>query len=988
MNLRLIALLGGIVLAVASPAAALYRIDTFAGRGYGDGGPATAAAVVTPADAVTDAAGNVYFSDKGDALVRRVDTSGTITTVAGNGSIGSAGDGGPATLAELHDPDGVALDAAGQTLYIVENGGARVRRVDLASGVISTFAGTGTESTSAADIGDGGPATLAQFNQPVGVAVNTAGDVFISERDENHPAGAAHHPRIRVVDHATGIITTYAGGLVEGFNGDGHPALATALADPIGMQFDGAGNLYFGELGNNRVRKIAADGSHVVTTIAGVGMFPEPNDSTLVPFHEGGPATAASLHRPVRLGLVPRGCGGAGTPPCEVYFGDSGHHCIRKVDLQGNIVTVVNGPPGPDTSPIAGDSGDGGPAIAARVETAVAVLGPANTLVIVDDSANRLRLYDPAAGTIRAFAGTGEGGFGGDEGPAARALLNRPTGLARDAGGNVYVSEHNNFRIRRIAADANRTITTYAGNGGRGGGGDGGPALGASFDQPTGITFTAAGDLLVTDARTETVRRIEAASGNIFPFAGQTYVEGFGGDNGSATAATLDTPLRSAVNPAGEVFIADFNNGRIRRVDTAGNIRTLASGLANPAGLTFGPDGTLYVAEFGHERIITVDGAGGVHLVAGTGVPTGSFDGEGGNPADDLGDGRPGNDASFSDPTGVAFDSDGALLVADQGNNRIRRLAPNGQGTIGPDSVVSTLIGDGRPTYGGDGGNALRASLNRPTEAFSLGDGRILVADRGNQRVRIAVPVQSLCDVSCDDGDPCTVDTCDPNVGCMHSTAADSDGDGICDAQDNCPDVPNPDQKDSNGDGVGDACPGGSPPGVACRNGDPSCIPGTGSQRTECLVEAVVRGAKGVPAVRCTDGDPTCDADPTPGRCGFTVSLCFNNSDPRLHCGPPGVRILALHAAMKPRSAAKEMLAQEIAAVAQATGGATRGRSTVFFSTPFADTDRCTTAMTVPVALRGRTHKKPGRAVLTAAAKAQGHGRDNDKIKLICTPTP
>src|ERR1051326_4170160 len=328
--MRFRSLLGvGTLLVCATPALALYRIDTFAGRGYGDGGPALAAAVVRPADAVSDAAGNVYFSDRGNQLVRKVDTGGTITTVAGNGSIGSAGDGGPATLANLHDPDGIALDPAEQNLYIVENLGIRLRKVDLTTGIITTVAGTGVDTGSidgeggdaADDLGDGGPARLASFNEPIGVAVNAAGDVFVSERSENWPSYTQHRPRIRRIDHATGIIETFAGGLDEGFNGDGLPALQSQLADPIGMQFDGAGNLYFGELGNNRIRKIAVDGDHVVTTDAGRGMFPEPNDSTQVPFDpEPIQATLASLHRPVRVALVPRGCGGPSPPGRPGYL--------------------------------------------------------------------------------------------------------------------------------------------------------------------------------------------------------------------------------------------------------------------------------------------------------------------------------------------------------------------------------------------------------------------------------------------------------------------------------------------------------------------------------------------------------------------------------------------------------------------------------------------------------------------------------------------
>jgi sugar lactone lactonase YvrE len=973
-------------LALARPAAALYVIDTFAGRGYGDGGPAIAAAVISPADAVTDAVGNVYFSDKGDQLVRRVEAAtGTITTVAGNGSPGSEGDGGLAVLANLHDPVGVALDPGEQQLYVVENLGARVRRVDLTTGIISTFAGTGDVSTGADDIGDDGPATAAHFNQPVGVAVNADGDVFVSERDEDHPDPTAfdtHHPRIRRIDHATGTISLYAGNLPEGFNGDGLAAVDTQLSDPITILFDGAGNLWIGELGNHRVRVIAAAAPHVVSTVAGTGSFDEgPQQFS----GDGGPATSAGLDQPAGIAIEPRGCGGSGAPACVVYIGDSRHHCVRKVGTDGIITTVVNAPPAPDTTPLPGDTGDGGQALDARLLTPAARPGPNGTILVVDDDpgANRVRLYDPGAGTIRAFAGTGEGGFGGDGGPAVRALLNRPTGLAVDAVGNVFVTEHDNFIIRQIAADANHTASTFAGTPGEeGGGGNGGPALAAQFGQPTGITFTGVGDLLVTDALTETVRRIDHASSVIRAFAGTGDV-GAGGDGGPATAAQLNTPLRTAIGPSGDVFIADFNNNAIRHIDASGVITTFASGLANPAGLVLGRDGLLYESDFGSERILTVDPSGTVAPFAGTGTATGSIDGEGGNPADDLGDGGPAGAATFSDPTGVSFDVDGSLLVADQGNSRIRRIALDGTGKLSAASIVTTVAGDGRPTYGGDGGDALRASFNRPTEALALGDRRILVADRGNQRVRVLTPSQGgLCDVPCDDHDPCTVDTCDPVKGCMHQPGPDRDGDGVPDACDNCPDVPNPTQ-DPN------ACPGGGGGGggTACTDAAPACIPGAGPRATECLVETVVTGAQGTPVVRCTDGDPSCDANPAPGECGFTVSWCFNNADPRLQCSARGLSRLSIRVAMRPRSAARGFVSTAVDAVRQATAGGASRPAAVVFASPFTAPNTCTKPMTADVAVRGRAgHERPGKALLSVTGRTSGHGRDADKVRLVCLP--
>ena len=970
-------LLSGLTVFVAAPVAALHRIDTFAGRGYGDGGPAIAAAIIEPADAATDASGNVYLADRGNHLVRRVDAaSGIITTVAGNGSPGHDGDGGPATLAQIIDPTGVALDPAGTSLYIAENVGYRVRKVDLATGIITTVAGSGVKTHTIDreggdprdDVGDGRRATLATLSSPSGVAVNAAGDLFIADPGKFTPSTAPRDsPRIRRVDHATGIITTFAGTGVEGFS-DNRPAAQAMLANAIGLQFDAAGNLYIGELGNHRVRKISATPPHTITSIAGKNTFYE---GPAAFFGDGGPALQAGLARPVRIALHPQGCGGpAPAPACEVYIGDSLHSCIRRVDTNGIITTVVNGP-----TPVSGDSGDGGPALAARARTPGALPGPAGTILVVDDGSNRIRLYDPATGIIRAFAGTGEGGFGGDGRPAVQALLNRPTGLARDAAGAVYVTDHNNHRVRRIGADANRIIVTVAGTGESGAGGNGGLATDAALAVPTGVTVLGTGDVLVIDAGTETVRRIDV-TGFIFPFAGRANTGGFGGDGGPATSATLSTPLRSVQTPAGDVLIADFNNGRIRRVDATGTITTLAGGLANPAGVAVGADGGVYVSEFGAQRISVIDAGGVVHPLAGTGVRTGSLDGEGGSPADDRGDGGAAHDATFSDPTGLAVEADGSLLVADQGNNLVRRIAAGPGGVPTGASVVTTLVGDGRPTFGGDGGNALAASLNRPTEVLPLDDGRLLVADRGNQRVRMVTEVASLCEASCDDSDPCTTDGCTETAGCTHEPASDGDGDGVCDAVDVCPTVPNVTQDPS-------ACPD-EPPGAACAVGHPSCIPGRGPQAGECLVETVVRGANGTPLVGCTDGDDACDVDPAPGRCGFIVSWCFNNADPRLACTAAGLRRVAFRAGMTPRAAGRGLVADALAAVGGVGDGARRGGK-LLFASPLMAPNRCTPSVTVPVALR-RRGTRPGRATITVTGTTTGQAPDVDTVRLVCTP--
>jgi hypothetical protein len=401
-------------------------------------------------------------------------------------------------------------------------------------------------------------------------------------------------------------------------------------------------------------------------------------------------------------------------------------------------------------------------------------------------------------GTVTADASVGDGL------PATLATLDRPAGLARDGHGAIYVADHNHARVRRIhTGPGMRVITTIAGNGTHGFGGDGGPAVDALLTLPTGLSFTRAGELLITDAGSDaggcTVRRVDAR-GVIHPFAGiGDEPPGNSGDDGPAQDARLDTPLRTAVARNGDVYVVELNNNRVRVVRAATGLiepfagtgvpgddgddgPALAARLNQPAGIVLGPRGTLYIADFGNNRIRVVGPDGVIHALAGTGVQTGSIDGEGGDPRDDLHDDGPASAATFFKPTGITLDRHGGLLVADQGNNRIRQLARDASGQPGAGSIVTTIVGDGRPGFAGDGGDARLASVLIPTDVLLLPRDRLLVADRGNQRVRVVVPVSatSLCSVGCGDGNPCTIDRCDPVAGCVHEPAPASGSNAMC----------------------------------------------------------------------------------------------------------------------------------------------------------------------------------------------------------------
>jgi hypothetical protein len=300
-------------------------ITTVAGNGTGgysgDYGPATAAQIRSPRGIAKDDAGNLYFSEPNNYIVRKVSPTGTITTYAGTGSSGFSGDGGPATIAQLGLPTGIALDKAGN-LYIA-TAGARVRKVDPA-GNISTFAGTGSGVIS----GDGSPATAAGLGSPIAVGVDTGGNVYI---------GGSYC--IRKVDNA-GIITTIAGTGTLGFSGDGGPATSATIRNVDQVIADRANNIYFTDEQNNRVRKI--DGAGIITTVAGSGIGAYAGD--------GGMAIDAKLSAPY----------GVFVDSCGLIYISGFEDVIRVVNSLGRIYTIAG-------TGVTGFSGDGGPASSAQL---------------------------------------------------------------------------------------------------------------------------------------------------------------------------------------------------------------------------------------------------------------------------------------------------------------------------------------------------------------------------------------------------------------------------------------------------------------------------------------------------------------------------------------------------------------------------------------------------------------------------------------------
>ncbi|MGW3567992.1 NHL repeat-containing protein [Streptomyces sp. NPDC000941] len=340
---------------------------------------------------------------------------GAIATVAGTGAAGYLSDGGPAPLTQLNSPFGLAVDRQGN-LYIADRYNHRVRKVT-PDGIITTIAGNGE----AGYISDGGPAVATRLSLPPDVAVDDAGNVYITDFG-NH--------RVRKVTPA-GVITTVAGNGEAGYISDGGPAVATRLNYPHGIAVDREGNLYFSEMNNHRVRKVTPDG--IITTVAGNGQPGYVSD--------GGPAVATRLSTPSGLAVDPEG---------NLYIGDWGNHRVRKVTRNGIITTVAGNGTG-------GYVSDGGPAAVTSLNYPHGVaLDAAGNLYIGDSGNHRVRRVS-TTGIITTVAGTGIAGYIDDGGPAVSTRLYSPWGVALDAAGNLYIGDYNNHRVRGVTAVAEMT---------------------------------------------------------------------------------------------------------------------------------------------------------------------------------------------------------------------------------------------------------------------------------------------------------------------------------------------------------------------------------------------------------------------------------------------------------------------------------------------------------------------------------------------------
>ncbi len=625
------------------------------GSPNGDGGPALQASIDFPRGVSTDSNGYVYITENNEGRLRRVDTrTGIITTIAGTGTPGFSGDGGPALSAQLWSTTQITGDGKG-TIYFIDYSEqaatGRIRKIT-PDGIITTVAGNGTSGFS----GDGGPAKQAQFNFQYddggSLALDPQGNLFVADPG-NH--------RIRRIDGAAGVITTFA-------------TLAAGDPAPRAVAADSQGNVYF-ESGF-RIQKLSPSGQILASYGSGTG---------------GSRYTGTSPDgTPIANVQVPDIWGLAIDPAGNIVYIEANGGRVRRLNLvTGTLETLAGMAPR--------IIGDNGPAVASTFFSGDGDIKalPNGELLAGDTGHDVVRKID-ASGKISTFA-QGNALFTGD----VLKAFNLVAALLPDSAGGAYLADA--ASIYQIDSSGNiQDLTVPKTNPPCGYSGDGGSLADADVCQPWDFARDSAGNLYIADTNNNRIRRVDAATGVVTTFAGSGPVNGFErygfngngtfcGDGGPALQACLNTPYAVAVDPDGNVLIADSYNGRIRKVDGKGVITTFADLNILPTKMALDSAGNVYVAL--PSQVVRVDPFGSITAIAGAPTKRG-FSGDGGPAAQAL------MSAANTQSVGITIDSDGNILFIDANNNRIRAIrfgavmAPSGaQAAIRGGTPQSTPIG-------------------------------------------------------------------------------------------------------------------------------------------------------------------------------------------------------------------------------------------------------------------------------------------------------
>ncbi|MGA2867488.1 MAG: NHL repeat-containing protein [Verrucomicrobiota bacterium] len=614
-----------------TPGGAVTTLAGLAGNSGSADGTGSAARFSGPTGVAVDSLGNVYVADTGNSRIRKLTPGGVVTTLAGLAGTQGHAD-GTASAARFSHPEGVAVDGEGN-VYVADCYNHTIRKVT-PGGVATTLAGLAGSQGSA-----DGTGSAAGFNYPGGVAVDSAGNVYVADTGNS---------TVRKVTPA-GVVTTLAGQAGSYGSADGTGS-AARFDSPCGVAVDSAGNVFVADAWNHTIRKVTPGG--VVTTLAGLA---------------GSPGSADGTGRAARFGSADRGPSGVAVDSAgNMYVADQGNCTIRKVTL-GGVVTTLAG--------LAGTLGSGdGSGSAARFTLPEGVaVDSAGNVYVADPDSQTIRKVRPA-GLVTTLAGLP--GYGGsDDGTGSAARFAYPQGVAADSAGNVYVADTGNDTIRKVTPQG--VVATLAGLAGSRGSDDG-TASAARFRGPAGVAVDSAGNVHVADSANCTVRKV-TPGGVVTTLAGLAQLDQYGypvggSADGTGSAARFNCPRGVAADSAGNVYVADSGNNTIRKVTPGGVVTTLAglagnSGSADgsgsaarfldPGGVAVDSAANVYVADTYNHTIRKVTPAGVVTTLAGLGGIWGSADGTG-------------SEARFDYPYGAAVDSAGNVYVADTWNHTIR----------------------------------------------------------------------------------------------------------------------------------------------------------------------------------------------------------------------------------------------------------------------------------------------------------------------------
>jgi sugar lactone lactonase YvrE len=831
----------GIASSMAQAPSFLPTLVTIAGDGTagfsGDGASATAAELSnTVAGATMDPAGNIYIADYGNNRIRKITPAGIITTFAGTGTAeaqGSiaavAGDGGLAINAELNNPGSVRYHQG--ALYVTEFTGWRIRKIDLTSNIITTIVGGCgcTAQLNNASNGNNVQGTAIEVGQPQDTAFDSLGNMYWSEGNGasrvnvlnlstgvvhlfagtggtknatgtnigaasstltapeetilNGPAGLAvdSQNNVYIAEYSTNVIrkvtvgtvpaiSTYAGiGIASGAAictsgalnslGDGCPATGAQFGAIEHMSIDGAGNLYVADSTNDRIRFIPPNpndptvGGTVSTYAGGTGTTTESPDGTY--------ASAATLLDPFDAQILPDG---------DMLLVDRTDSLVRLLHLPGSFVSTSAGTAGaPQTFNVLTPASTGTFTLPATTEftgsaattSCAAAIGPSGEvpsgnvcsytvtfqptiagtrttpLTFVDGNNNSVVAglsgmgLAPAVSLLPGLAATAAGsdtsGATGDGGAATAATFEGLSAVAADSMGNVYVADAAANEVRKFTPGGN--IVRVAGTGTSGSSGDGAVATSATLNTPSGVAVDAAGNVYIADTGNNKIRMVSAATGDISTIAG-TGTAGYTGDQGTPAAATLNAPMQLAWSPLGILYVADTGNSVVREIALNEQLITTFAGngtqafdgdggvsqaaeLASPQSVAVDGNGVVYIADTGNNRIREVS-EGEISTIAGQ--TSSGFNG----------DGTAAN-ATLTAPQGVAADTAGNVYVADTGNDRVRVISA-GQ--------IATVMGGSTVGATGDGGSSAQAELSGPAALAVAPAENLYIADSGNYEVR------------------------------------------------------------------------------------------------------------------------------------------------------------------------------------------------------------------------------------------------------------